>query len=114
MDTNRVTALYARNGLADPEEIRKQLVLAEGYAMLNDLGDDVRYFIDDGFSGWGFDRPGLQDLREAIRADRVQTVIVKNLARLARNMLHFNELLSEMEKHGVRLIAINDHIDTKN
>ena len=113
MDTNKMTALYARNGLADPEEIRKQLVLTEGYAMLNNLDKDIRYFTDDGFSGLDFDRPGLQELRDAIRADEVQTVIVKNLARLARNMLHFNELLDEMKEHGVRFIAIKDDIDVK-
>ena len=47
----------------------------------------------------------------AVRNDKVDTVIVVNLSRLSHIMLTVYDLMREMEDHGVRFIAIEDHID---
>ena len=72
-------------------------------------------FIDDGFSGVTYDRPGFQKMMAEIEAGNVSTVITKDLSRLGRNSaltgLYINYTFPQ---YGVRYIAVKDHFDTIN
>ena len=71
-------------------------------------------YIDDGFSGTTFDRPGFQRLIEDIESKRINMVIVKDLSRLGRNYSqvgHYTDYF--FPKHNVRFIAIGDNVDSE-
>ena len=71
------------------------------------------FFVDDGYSGTNFDRPGFQAMLAEIEAGRVAVCCTKDLSRLGRNSsltgLYIN---FTFPKYNVRYIDINDHFDT--
>ncbi len=122
--TEKITALYCRlsvedtkdekkNGKEDPSNsIQHQQAMLMQYAKSNRFPNPT-YFIDDGYSGVSFDRPGFQKMLAEIEAGNVGTVITKDLSRLGRNSsltgLYINYTFPQ---YGVRYIAVNDHFDT--
>lgn len=75
---------------------------------------NIRYYVDDGFSGTNFNRPGFQKMLEDIEAGYVTTVIVKDMSRLGRNYLQVGYYTdSYFPEHNVRFIAINDGVDSE-
>ena len=113
------TALYMRLSREDKrtqesESIGNQRLLLRQYAEKHGLV--VRYeYTDDGISGTTQNRKGLQSLFRAIEAGLVQAVLIKDLSRLSRNYLHTGTLIEEwFPQHGVRLISVDDNIDTGN
>ncbi|MDE6454879.1 MAG: recombinase family protein [Dysosmobacter sp.] len=75
----------------------------------------VDTYIDDGYSGTNFDRPGFQRMIADIERGRVNLVITKDLSRLGRNYImcgQYTEIYFP-ERH-VRYIALNDGVDTLN
>lgn len=75
----------------------------------------VDTYIDDGFSGTNFDRPGFQRMIADIEKGRINLVITKDLSRLGRNYImcgQYTEIYFP-ERH-VRYIALNDGVDTLN
>jgi len=65
-------------------------------------------------SGAKFIRPGLDALMAAVRAGKVERVIVFKLDRLGRSLPHLALILDELQRHGVALIATSQGIDTSN
>lgn len=81
-----------------------------------DLGqsEDYEELIDDGYSGTNFNRPGMMRLLELVEMELVDTIIVRDLSRFARNYLeagHFLEFV--FPTYGVRFISINDRYDSQ-
>ena len=124
--TDKITALYCRLSVEDTKDDKKkgnedpsdsiqhqQLMLMQ-YAKSNRFPTPT-VFIDDGFSGVTYDRPGFQKMMAEIEAGNVGTVITKDLSRLGRNSaltgLYINYTFPQ---YGVRYIAVNDHFDTIN
>ncbi len=71
------------------------------------------YYLDDGWSGANFNRPGFTEMMDAVKSGAVKTVVTKDLSRLGRNYLQVG-LFTEITfpKKGVRFIAINDGVDS--
>ncbi|GGJ63318.1 site-specific DNA recombinase [Anoxybacillus voinovskiensis] len=69
--------------------------------------DDVMIYTDEGFSGEFLERPGLERLRNDIRNRMIDTVIVYDPDRLARNLMHQLLLDDEFRKHNVELLFVN-------
>jgi DNA invertase Pin-like site-specific DNA recombinase len=67
---------------------------------------------DDGRSGTNYDRPGWQELMAKVDADEVGAVILKSLDRMGRNYLESGMLRELFTDKGIRLIAVNDGVDT--
>ena len=70
-------------------------------------------YVDDGYTGTNFDRPGFKQMIEDIEAGIIDTVITKDLSRLGRERLgvgHYTEIY--FPEHNVRYIALLDNIDT--
>ena len=73
----------------------------------------VDEYIDDGFTGTNFDRPGFKRLLEDIENGRINCVITKDLSRLGRNYVTCGYYVDEyflLKK--VRYIAVLDQVDT--
>jgi DNA invertase Pin-like site-specific DNA recombinase len=66
----------------------------------------------DQISGAKFVRPGLDALMAAVRAGKVERVVVFKLDRLGRSLPHLALILDELQRHGVALIATTQGIDT--
>lgn len=115
--TNKITALYCRLSQEDAlagesNSISNQKSMLLTYAKEHRFPNPT-FFVDDGYSGTNFDRPGFQAMLDEIVAGNVAVCITKDLSRLGRNSsltgLYTNFTFPE---HGVRYIAINDDFDT--
>jgi len=70
--------------------------------------------VDDGYSGSNFERPGFQMMMEDIRRGTVDCVVVKDLSRFGREYIDSGKYIERLfPALGVRFIAVNDHIDSK-
>ena len=113
----KITALYCRLSQED-ERAGESLSIENQKDILQRYAKDHRFpnptfFVDDGYSGISFDRPGFQSMLAEIEAGHVAVVITKDLSRLGRNSamtnLYQNFIFPD---NGVRFIAINDAVDT--
>ena len=124
--TDKITALYCRLSVEDTKDEKKNgkedlsNSIQNQKAMLLQYARDHRFphptfFIDDGYSGVTYDRPGFQKMLDEIEAGHVGVVITKDLSRLGRNSaltgLYINYTFPQ---NDVRYIAINDHFDSIN
>lgn len=75
---------------------------------------NIKFYIDDGYTGTNFDRPSFRKLYKDIITSKIDVVIVKDLSRLGRNYLQLGKYLEEFSSYNIRLISINDNIDTIN
>lgn len=110
-------ALYIRLSKEDDrdgpsESVTNQRALLEKYAAEHRLTvHDI--YVDDGWSGCNFDRPGFQRLLEDIESGRVNMVITKDLSRLGRDYILTGHYLERyFPEHGVRYVSLLDGIDT--
>ena len=71
-----------------------------------------RHYTDDGVSGTRFDRPGFTAMMEEVEDGGVEAIIVKDMSRLGRDYLKVGQVMEILRQRGVRLIAINDNVDT--
>ena len=117
MSDTRIDALYCRLSSEDDlagesNSITNQKSILEKYAKENGF-TNPRVFVDDGYSGVSFTRPGFMELMELAEQGKVRTIIVKDHSRLGRNRLIVGQLLEEeFVRLKVRYIAIMDNIDT--
>lgn len=71
------------------------------------------FYIDDGYTGTNFNRPGFEKLLKDIYSSKINTVIVKDLSRLGRNYIKVGEYVENIfPLMKVRFIAVNDEIDS--
>lgn len=89
--------------------IENQQLIIEQVAGEMDVTID-RWFIDDGVSGYIFERPGFQEMMSLL--DQIEMVFVKDFSRLGRHNAKVLLLLDEFQEREVRLIAVDDHYDT--
>ena len=89
MKNGKWTALYERisreeNGNGESCSIVYQKEYLERYAAANGF-ENCRHYTDDGFSGGNFERPGWKRMLADIEADKIDTVLVKDMSRVGRN-----------------------------
>lgn len=100
-------------GNKDSNSIINQKQLISSYIKENSDLEFVDYYIDDGYSGTDFNRPGFKKLLVDIKEKKVNTIIVKDLSRLGRNHIEVDNYLENIFPiMNVRFISINDDIDT--
>lgn len=74
----------------------------------------VDEYVDDGFTGTNFDRPGFKRMITDIENGRINTVITKDLSRLGRDYIDTGYYMQKyFPEMGVRYIAILDNVDSK-
>lgn len=73
----------------------------------------VTEFLDDGFSGVNFHRPGVQRLLKEVRENRVACIVVKDLSRFGRNYIEVGDYIEQVFPFmGVRFISVSDNYDS--
>ena len=115
--TEKMTALYCRlsqddERLGESLSIENQKSILLQYAKEHHLTNPV-FFVDDGYSGTNYDRPGFQSMLTEVESGKVAAILCKDLSRLGRNSaltgLYTNFTFPQ---NGVRFIAINDDFDS--
>ena len=112
----KITALYERLSRDDELEgesnsIVNQKKILEEYASKNNL-TNIIHFTDDGISGTQFDRPGFMEMMNGVTTGNIGCIIVKDMSRLGRDYLKVGQCMEILRQKGVRLIAINDNVDS--
>ena len=113
----KITALYCRLSQEDElagesGSIQHQKQILREYATKNGF-PNPQFWVDDGYSGVSFDRPGYIAMMEQVEVGNVATIIVKDHSRLGRNRLVVGYLMEEkFPDYGIRYIAITDGVDT--
>ena len=111
-------ALYVRLSRDDGDKqesnsvTNQKAILREFVKLHPDIAIHDTY-IDDGWSGTNFDRPGFRRMMEDIYAERVNCVIVKDLSRFGRNASEVGYYIDNVFlRHRVRFVALNNAVDT--
>ena len=119
MKENKIynTALYCRLSLDDGSvgesgSIQTQKIILEEYAKMHGFKIyDV--YVDDGYSGLNFNRPGFQRMIQDIQGGKINLVITKDLSRLGRNYIEVGNYIEQIfPLFNIRFIAINDSVDS--
>ena len=85
-----ITALYCRLSVDDngtegeSNSIKNQRDILGRYAKQHGYRN-IEYYIDDGYSGTNFNRPGFQEMYSLVKSRQVERILVKDLSRLGRN-----------------------------
>ena len=110
-------ALYIRLSKEDENEGPSQSVQNQE-SLLREFVQQHRLnvyntYIDDGWSGTSFDRPGFQRMIGDIETKKVNMVITKDLSRLGRDYIMTGHYMERyFPEHRVRYISLLDGIDT--
>ena len=116
MRNEKITPLYERLSRDDElqgesNSISNQKQMLEDFARRNGLPNPT-HFTDDGISGTRFDRPRFLAMMEEVEAGRVEAIVIKDMSRLGRDYLKVGQVMEVLRQRGVRLIAINDGVDS--
>ena len=114
---DKITALYCRLSQDDAldgesNSITNQKALLSKYAAAHGFRNTM-FFVDDGFSGTNFQRPGFLEMMKYVEDYSVSTLIVKDLSRLGREYSYMGRLQDFIfPAYDVRFIANNDDVDS--
>ncbi len=116
-ETIGITALYCRlsrdDGMeGDSNSIANQKKLLQKHAKENGF-TNTRIYVDDGYTGTNFNRPGFQKMIEDIEYGYVTSVIVKDMSRLGRDYLQVGYYTDNyFPDRDIRFVAVNDCVDS--
>jgi len=109
MKENKVIA-YARVSTANQREegtISIQIEAIENYCKTNNL-KLIKIFKDDGVSGGLEDRPALSGMFDYLEENKVNSVVIWKLDRLARDLYIQEHLIKKLESINVKLISTKE------
>lgn len=113
------TALYLR--LSRDDELQGESnSIATQRMMLRKYAEENRFnvvdeYIDDGFSGTNFERPGFKRMISDIENGKINCIVTKDLSRLGRNYLLTGQYIELFfPAHNIRYIAIDNGVDSEN
>ena len=115
---NWLVGIYTRRSFDDNEDKESNTITNQKEMINNFISKEnnmtiVDYYVDDGYTGTTFDRPGFQEMMKDISDGRINTIIVKDLSRLGRNSLEVGKYIEEIFPiYNIRIIAINDNVDS--
>ena len=101
-----LVGVYTRRSFDDMEDKESNTIVNQKEMINNFVSKEenmeiIDYYIDDGYTGTDFERPGFQELMDDIRDKKINCVIVKDLSRIVRNYINVGHFI---------LIRINQQI----
>lgn len=114
---NQTAAIYCRlsrddeidgesNSISNQKKLLKRITEEYGYS-------HTEIYIDDGITGWTFDRPGFKSMEQDIIDGKIDAVFVKDMSRLGRNYLQCGYYTEHFfPDNDIRFVAVNDNIDS--
>ncbi len=67
---------------------------------------------DGGYSGGSLERPALQELLEAVRANKLDIIVVYKVDRLTRSLADFAKLVELFDARGVSFVSVTQAFNT--
>lgn len=117
-------ALYLRLSMADGDlgdnnkdesnSIENQRLLLRSYLDNNDdLQGEVIEYVDDGYTGTNFERPGFEKMLDDAKNGKIQVIIVKDFSRFGRDYIGVGDYLEQIFPIlGIRFISLNNSYDS--
>ena len=96
----------------ESSSIANQRILVEDYCKRHGI-TLAREFVDDGYSGATFDRPGFREMMSQLETGKASIVLTKDLSRLGRDMVEASYYAETyFPEHEIRYIATHDNFDS--
>lgn len=113
-----ITALYCRLSRDDGMDGESNSIVNQKNLLLQKAKEkgltDTKFYVDDGYTGTNFNRPGFQQMLSDIEMGYIYAVMVKDLSRLGRDYVSVGNYTDVyFPDHDVRFIAVNDGIDSE-
>ncbi len=112
-----ITAIYCRLSRDDGTDSESNSIGNQKRLLsqkARELGlSNTKYYVDDGYTGTNFNRPGFQSLLDDIDMGYISVVMVKDLSRLGRDYVsvgHYTD--NYFPERNIRFIAVNDMVDS--
>ena len=97
------------NSITNQRKVLEEFVRKDPVLSAREIGE----FVDDGFSGSNFDRPGVRKMLEMCKEGLIDTVLVKDLSRFAREEVDSGTYIEQVFPFlRVRFISLGEGIDT--
>ena len=97
---------------SDSESVINQKELLRSYVKNNNFNLCGEY-VDDGYSGTNFDRPGFQKMLEDIKQKKINCVVVKDLSRFGRDHVMTGYYIETFfPENNIRFISILESYDS--
>ena len=93
------------NSISNQKAMLEEFAARQGFT-------NIVHFTDDGISGTCFDRPGFLAMMKEVEAGNVEYLCIKDMSRMGRDYLKVGQIMEILRQRGVRLIAINDGVDS--
>lgn len=116
-ETNYRVGIYCRlskddANLGESSSISTQKAMLTDYCVAHGLViHDI--YVDDGYSGLNFNRPGFQEMMADAEAGHINMIITKDLSRLGRDYImtgYYLELI--FPSKNIRYVALSDGYDS--
>ncbi len=113
------TALYLRLSKEDGDKEESNSIDSQRRLLLDYLSrrsnlELYEEYVDDGYSGTNYARPAFQRMLADAQAKKLTCILVKDLSRFGRNYLETGKYIQQVfPQLGIRFIAVNDQVDTK-
>lgn len=115
----KTCAVYARVSTnMQGESLENQVDYAQEY--IRRLGNDYRLdetcvytdFDQSGYYTRFLQRPAIQQALEDAKKNKYEVIVFKEISRISRDQAEHMEIVSRFRQHGIRMIAINDNLDS--
>lgn len=119
-------AFYLRLSVADGDlgkekkdesnSIENQRELLKNYlSKQDDMNEEIIEYIDDGYTGTNFDRPGFKNMIEDSKKGKISIILTKDLSRLGRDYIGVGDYLEQIfPVLGIRFVAVASNYDSNN
>lgn len=100
-------------GRPESDSISSQRELCRAFVRRQKDMEIYDIYVDDGYSGTSFERPGFKRMMEDVYAGKVDCIVVKDLSRFGREYIEAGRLIQKIfPALNVRFIAVTDRFDS--
>lgn len=97
----------------ESESVENQRDIIDNYILGHEELIDSGEYVDDGYTGTNFNRPGFQKMLQDIEDEKIDCIITKDLSRFGRDHIDTGYYLERyLPANNIRYIAIGDNVDT--
>jgi DNA invertase Pin-like site-specific DNA recombinase len=106
--TQKTAVVYIRTATTNEEAVNSQQKATKAKAQ--ELSANiVSEFVDNGVSGKSIERQGLSGLLDYIVNNKADYVLMKDIARLSRDILATRKLIEQIERNGAQIEFVDDY-----
>ncbi len=116
-DNTYKVGLYIRLSREDGDNLESESISNQRTLLHNYIEQHhfhvINEYVDDGYSGGNFDRPGFKRMLKDLEDKKINCIITKDLSRLGRDHIDTGRYIERyFPENNIRYIAVNDDYDT--